>query len=331
MNHSPDPARPGRLRRLILTAAPPLLILVVPLLLTAVYGGRLPERAYVGSWARFPEYAPTWERWIGTHAYPFAIFTVWYAALFARYWRWPELQRWMAVISLALSVSTAASSAVSLATLIDASGPVPEPAWATPAEVLATLLAGAAAWLLAGPLPAAPVAHATPPAGVPVLALAPGQRAMYAVSTWSGRKLLQGALFLAAAWLGAFNFSDAWQGTALLALTGGLELLQARTLLQIDDRGVELTLPLLGRLRRLVPYATVRFAAVVPRASSSGLGLLGGRRGWGYVSGRLPVLVLKLTDGRDFLYSTRDAESAAALVNATLSRVREEASGADRR
>jgi hypothetical protein len=68
-------------------------------------------------------------------------------------------------------------------------------------------------------------------------------------------------------------------------LTGALEMLQARPVLQIHDRDVELTLPLLGRLRRLVPYATVRFAAVVPGASGNGLGLLGGRRGRGYVSG----------------------------------------------
>ncbi|WP_405395736.1 hypothetical protein [Microbispora hainanensis] len=156
---------------------------------------------------------------------------------------------------------------------------------------------------------------ARPPLGVPLLPLAPGRRAVYAASAWYPRSLLLGAAMLAFGWFGLFN----------LALMGLAAILSARTRLRIDGGGVEVSLPGLGGLRRVVPYDTVLFASVRPEASGRGLGIIGGSRGWGYVSGREPVLALRLPDGREFLYSTRDAETAAALVNASLARARGDA------
>ncbi|MGI5160478.1 hypothetical protein [Microbispora sp. CA-102843] len=145
--------------------------------------------------------------------------------------------------------------------LIDSAGPAALPAWEVPAEIALTLLGGAAGWWLSGPLPPAPGARTAPPPGVPLLPLAPAQRAVYAVSAWHPRSP--------------------------------------------------------------VPYDQVLFASVRPRTSGMRTGgMIGGSRGWGYVSGRGPVLALRLTDGREFLYSTRDAETAAALVNASLARAR---------
>ena len=145
---------------------------------------------------------------------------------------------------------------------------------------------------------------------------------MFAVSTWSWRKLRKGTMILLFMVLAVSVGAGGWQGVVGLGLVAVFEMLQVRTRLQIDGTGVEVTLPWLGRLRRAVPYT----ACVSPRSgpeSGARLGLIGGSRGWGYVNGHGPVLALKLTDGREFLYSTRDAETAAALVNGSLNRARQ--------
>ncbi|MEO3874817.1 hypothetical protein ABGB18_39035 [Nonomuraea sp. B12E4] len=44
--------------------------------------------------------------------------------------------------------------------------------------------------------------------------------------------------------------------------------------------------------------------------------------GWRLVNGKGPVLALSLADGRWFIYSTKEAETAAALINGWLNRER---------
>ncbi|MGW5264377.1 hypothetical protein ACWEQG_25670 [Microbispora sp. NPDC004025] len=315
-----DTGRPGRPRRLVLTLAPPVLAFLGLLLLYAVFRDRLPDRAYVPG--QEPRWASDWGGWLRSAAFTVGIFEVVFLAAFTHYWRWPGLQRWTATTSSAVGVSMATGNCVAVVTLIDSAGPVALPAWEVPAEIILTLLGGAAGWWLSGPLPPAPGAYTAPPPGVPLLSLAPAQRAVYAVSAWHPRSLLQGAAMLAVAWFGFFNFARSWQGATLLGLMGLTAVLSARTRLRIDGTGVQVSLPGLGGLSRAVPYDTVLFASVRPEASGRGLGMIGGSRGWGYVSGRGPVLALRLTDGREFLYSTRDAEAAAALVNGALTRAR---------
>ncbi|MBP2703834.1 hypothetical protein JOL79_08450 [Microbispora sp. RL4-1S] len=327
MSH--DPARSGRTRRLVLTLAPPVLMVLVPLVLVAGFGGRLPARAFVEGAS--PQYASTWSRWVGMHLYPAVLFGGSWAVFFHRYWNWPELQRLLATLSMAFGVSLAVTEGIHVLTLVGAHGPVPTPGWAVPAEVTAAAGAALAGWRLSGPLPPPPEAGAAPPPGAPVLSLAPGLRAVYAASTLSRRRLLYGLAWLALAGLQAAGGSSVWQGATFFAVAGVAEVLQARTRLRIDAGGVEVALPWFGGLRRIVPFTAVAYAEALPAASGRGLGLFGSSRGWGFVSGPGPVLALKLTEGRPFLYSTRDAGTAAALVNGMLSRIREDAGRADRR
>ncbi|WP_169982043.1 hypothetical protein [Microbispora sp. H10836] len=316
-----DTGRPGRPRRLVLTLAPPVLALLGLLLLYAVFRDRLPGRAYVSGWE--PRWAPDWDDWLSLVAQYTGVIEVALLVGFAQYWRWPELQRWMAACSVAMGVSAATGNGVAMTALIDAAGPATPPSWKVPAEIVATVLGGAAGWWLSGPLPPTPWARTAPPPGVPLLPLTPAQRAVYAVSTWHRAPLLQGAALLALAWFWAPHFSSSWQPPTMAALLGVFLVLQTRTRLRVDGRGVEVSLPWLGGLRRALPYDAVLFAAVRSRGSGTGPGgLIGGSKGWGYVSGRGPVLALRLTDGREFLYSTRDAETAAALVNGALTRAR---------
>lgn len=311
----------GWLRRLILTLASPPLILLVPLLLFAVFRDRLPHLAYVPG--ATGEHGSEWGRWLRMALFPIVFAEVVFVAMFTHYQRWPELQRLLAVFGFSQSVLAAAGNGVAVAALIDADGPASQPSWAIPAEIVLAVLAGIAAWRLSGPLPPTAPAYGTPPPDVPLLSLAPGQRAVYAVSGWNRLTLFQGAVFLALAWFSAPDFAERWQATTIAALLGIFLILQARSRLRIDGRGVEVSLPWLGGLRRAVPYEAVVFASVRKKTSGRGLGgMLGGSRGWGYVGGGGPVLALRLTDGREFLYSARDAEAAAALVNGTLTRMR---------
>jgi hypothetical protein len=322
MVHPADPAAPGRIRRLVLTVASPLLIFA-PLLIVALYGEHLPDRAYLDGWEGSPAYAPTWDGWASMHRFTLVYMEVTCVALFLHYWRWPELQRWVATGAFAFGLSRAASNALDMVTLLDAPGPVPVSAWRILAELAIVAVAVLLGRLLAGPLPAPSEASTAPPRQAPALALTPESRAMFAVSTWSWRKLRKGTMILLLMVLAVSVGAGGWQSAVGLGLLAVFEMLQVRTRLQIDGTGVEVTLPWLGRLRRAVPYTVVSFAEVRPAESGARLGLIGGSRGWGYVNNRSPVLALKLTDGREFLYSTRDAETAAALVNGSLNRARQ--------
>ncbi|GII75044.1 hypothetical protein Sru01_00260 [Sphaerisporangium rufum] len=328
MDLVPDLAQPGRARRLALALLPSLVMLLTPPILVAVFGDRLPPRAYTGG---LVEFAPSWDRWKWMSAPVAVIYALGLAVIFVRWWRWPGLQRWLVTSSFATAGFMAGTVGAGLGVLIDADGPVPEPGWMFPVASLVALAAGLAGWHAAGPPPTAGTPQDPPPAGLPAMTLGSQARAIYVVSGWSNRRLLRGVALLAFAALLPLMLSPSWPTVAIFVMIGMTELLQARTRLQIDGRGMELTLPWLGRLRRFVPYAEIRSAEARPSTSGRGLGLVGGPRGWGYVSGPGPVLALRLTDGREFLYSTRDAESAAALVNGSLHRLREGTTGADRR
>ncbi|MDH2428745.1 hypothetical protein [Sphaerisporangium sp. TRM90804] len=315
-----DHAAPGRLRRLVLTAAGPLLLLAVPMTVVALYGERLPDRVHIQNWAINTRDAATWHGWVSQ---PLWGVMVWFEALFLLSflcnWRLPQVQRGLVVGSFVIGVAVPVSGALSLL----APAVAARPAWYLPVEIAAMLGALALGWVAAGPLPSAPVVTATPPPHAPTMALSPGQRAMFVTYAWSKRKLLVAAVLAAVTALTVSNGSSAWQGTAWLALWTVFELAQARTRLQIDGSGVTVRLPWLPALRRTVPYAMVRFAEARSEAPPGKYKLEDREAGWGVVSGKGPVLALSLSDDRWFVYSTHEAQTAASLVNGWLSRDRQ--------
>ncbi|WP_031157848.1 hypothetical protein [Streptosporangium roseum] len=321
----PDHAAPGRLRRLILTTAPPLLLLVVPMVLVALYGERLPDRVYIGNWAIDTKYEPTWQGWTSQ---PLFGAVMWCEALlvfaFLRYWRLPQVQRGLVVGSFLIGVAVPVSGALWLLALVDAPSVMARPAWHLAVEIAVTAGALALGWVAAGPLPPAPVATAAPPSHAPTMALGPWQRAMFVTSAWSARRLLVAAVMAALTAWAVSNAFGGWQGVALLALLTIFEAAQARTYLQIDGSGITVSLPWLPGLRRTVPYPRVRFAEAMSEPPPGRYKLDDGEAGWGIVSGKGPVLALSLSDDRWFVYSTREAETAAALINGWLSRQRQE-------
>ncbi|MFI7705849.1 hypothetical protein [Nonomuraea sp. NPDC049480] len=323
MSRLADPAAPGRLRRLILTAVPPLLLLIVPMVLVGLYEERLPDRAYVDNWAANTEYAPTWEGWLSQHRFSLLLFEAALVVPFLRCWRLPQLQRGLVIYSFIIGASLSVSATLGLMLLVDAPGPTARPAWHLAVEIAATAAAAALGYLAAGRLPSPPEATAAPPPHAPAMALGPFQRVIFVTSAWSARRLLVAAVLGAVTALTVSNFSSRWQGTALLALWTIFEVAQARTRLQIDNSGITVRPSWLPILRRTVPYSLVRFAEARSEPPPGRYKLDDGEAGWGIVSGKGPVLALSLTDDRWFVYSTREAETAAALVNGWLSRQRQ--------
>jgi hypothetical protein len=71
-----------------------------------------------------------------------------------------------------------------------------------------------------------------------------------------------------------------------------------------------------------VPYRHVRHAEIAERGPTAGWGLVEKKRHWGYVTGRGPAVVLRLTDDRSFVAGLRDPATAVALINGQLARQR---------
>ncbi|MFG1942090.1 hypothetical protein [Nonomuraea sp. NPDC048826] len=322
MLRSSDFAAPGRLRRLTLTIVPPLLVVVAPQMLVGRHGDELPARAYVDNWAADAAHAPTWESWLAQQWLPLLLFEAALLVPFLCYWRLPRLQRGMAALASAVGASRAASVALSVTALAGAQGPVPAPPWHLPVEIAVTAVAVVLGYLAAGPLPEPPEATAVPGPEAPAMTLGPSQRVLFVTSAWSARRLVAAVALGALTVLSVGNGSGAWQGTALLGVWTVFQAAQARTRLQIDHTGLTVRAAWLPVLRRTVPYHLVRSAQADAQPPEGRYRLEDGGEGWGVVSGRGPVLVVRLGDDRRFVYSTREAEIAAALVNGWLTRQR---------
>jgi hypothetical protein len=328
MASSPDPASQGRLRRLLLTLAPMGVAAVTPWLLVTVYRDRLPDHAFVDGWSRvgaeFSHLAPTWSSW----AAGYLLCLLWAGLLglaFARFRRWPHLQRALAMTSWAVAASTIAEAVCAVAAVLDVQGYPTEPTawWLGAVSTAAGLLGGAAGWAATGSMPLLPATAEAPPAGVRTRRLGPAERAMVSESVWSAKSRATGiALILCAPLVLLFNSFSSGAALGVLAL-GLAVVLQSKARILVDGTGVVLELPLLGGTRRRVPYQEIRHAEVIENGPSHGWWPVAeNTRFWGYVTGRGPAMVLRLTEGPDFVASLRDPDSSVALVNGELTRTR---------
>jgi hypothetical protein len=298
----------------------------VPWLLVMVYGDRLPDHAYVYGWSRVgPQYAylaPTWSSWSAGWLY-----CLLYAALLGavswRLRRWPQPQRALVAGSWLISTMIAAEAACGVLSVLDVHGYPQQPMawWYNVVPAVAGLLGGAVGWVLAGPVPMLPETADAPPPNLPTRRLGRTERAMFSEVVWSARARVVGVVLLLGVPLVLLGLLSSDVAVLLLVLGLGL-MLQAKARIHIDSTGVLLTLPLLGRARRRVPYRHVRYAEIAEHGPAPGWGLAENKHYWGYVAGRGPVLILRLTDDRPFIASLRDPAAAVALINGQLARER---------
>ncbi|GIH94305.1 hypothetical protein ACFFMN_05790 [Planobispora siamensis] len=303
-----DPAAPGRRRRLALTAAGPVFLLLIPLASIGLYGGHLPDHGPGQGWSA------------GNAVVMVVYFEAILLITFLRYRHLPRVQQALVAAAFFLGLSVPVTETLSM--LAAASGAATRPGWHLAVEIAVSVAAPALGWALAGPLPPSPEATAAPPPHAPAMVLSPGQRAVFTASAWSMRRLTAAVAIAAVTAYVTSGDPRSWQGPVMLALWTLFEAAQARTHLQIDGSGVTVRVPWLPVLRRTVPYASIRSAEAGTEAPAGRYRLDDGPAGWGVVGGRAPVLILALADGRRFVYSTREAETAAALVNGWLRRQR---------
>jgi hypothetical protein len=317
----------GRLRRLALLLVPMVVASGVPWLLVSRYEDRLPDRAYVEGWSRvgprYADLAPTWSSWSAGWLYCL-LFALVLAAMFWRLRQWPQLQRMLVAVSWVFGGIAVAEAASGVFSLLDVNGYPQQPAawWYGGLGALVGLLGGGVGWVLAGAAPPLREAADPPAPDLPVRSLGPTERAMFSETVWSAKARAVGVALLVCG--PAVLLLDLyWSGMAVILLVQGLGMvLQAKARIQVDGVGLLLTLPLLGRAGRRVAYRHVRHAEIVEGFPAGGWGLADNKRHWGYVTGRGPAVVLRLTDDRPFIASLRDPATAAALINGQLARER---------
>ncbi|GGM51966.1 hypothetical protein GCM10012275_23640 [Longimycelium tulufanense] len=331
-----DLARKGRARRLVLVLLPFLALAMLPRVLVAHYRDRLPERAYVDGWARMmervPDLAPSWDRWAHNHLGVLLGAAV-IVGLFVWRWEYPTGQRLMVLMSWGGAGSAAVATALKVGAALDATHAAVTLAWWWGLLNFGLMVVGAVVgWLLSGPKPRLPDAMLKPPVTAPRLRLGATERAVFTASLRSTQQLMWGSTFLGLALMASCIDVGPPGITPLYMLLGLLMLSQATARLRITREGVCLALPWLGRLTRLVQYRHIQSASVTrQKASLQCLAGVGDGPVFGYTGRTGPALTLHLSDGRRFVATVDDAETAAALVNAELDRQRGPCATADQK
>ncbi|MYT28111.1 MULTISPECIES: hypothetical protein [unclassified Streptomyces] len=199
-------------------------------------------------------------------------------------------------------------------------GAVRLPAWLLAATLAAGAAAGVLAWLLAGPDAPAP-RTGTGAAGR--LDLPAGVRAGWSRTVSSLPLALVGGLLTAVGILQIVL--GALLGGAVMGLGGALVVGCCSARVTVDRRGLTVQPALLPFPLRRIPLAKVA------EATSRSIAALSEYGGWGYRirpggSGLLlrsgEGVVLRLTNGREFVVTVDDAATAAALLNTYLDRRR---------
>jgi hypothetical protein len=238
-----------------------------------------------------------------------------------------------------LSVALASPIAVATATFVAgtvgrnldraAAAPGPEPLWAQSPVAEVVLLVAA---LLGGLVDRAvreppPVATSRPGAASPRLNLGSAEVAVWTRTVRSAPTLVVGTVTTAAiaAFLAATTGPSEWIGVVLLLLVALRTLAGSWVRIRVDAERVAVVQPLLRRSLIAVPLRQVAAARV--RRLQRGefgpfaYGLVDAGRVFGHRSRREgEVLALLLADGREFVATTADAATAAALVTTLLER-----------
>lgn len=204
---------------------------------------------------------------------------------------------------------------------------VPVPVWwlSPPAVVVGALAGGAVGWWAAGPDPALPVAAVGPGPAAVRMRLLPDERAVWTRSVVCRRRLWQAGGWTAAVvlltWVNG-HLPAVYLVPSVVVLV--VLVAQGWARVRVDGHGVRVEQPLLRRTLVGVDLAHVTGAAaevVGPRSLPPVFGVLNAERVWGFrATGGGELLRTATSDGRDFVVTVPDAETAAALVNAELDR-----------
>ncbi len=318
---------PRTVLRLVVALAPVVLAAASAPALVLALGDRLPDLAY-GTGG----YTGT-ESWATIATLPLVWAAVAVGLVTAAVRRTPESGNTRLLVALAwpVAVATATSVASTVGRNLDRvpAAPGPEPLWAQSPVAEAALLVVALLGALTDRAVREPPAGAIsrPAASSPRLELGPGEVAVWTRTVRSAPTLVVGAVSAGAiaAFLAVTTGPAEWVGVVLLLLVALKALAGSWVRIRVDAERVAVVQPLLRRSLVAVPLRQI-VAARVRRLDRrefgrSAYGLVDAGRVVGHRSRREgEALSLLLADGREFVTTTADAGTAAALVTSLLDR-----------
>lgn len=299
----------------LLAALPFLLALAVDLLLFALWRDRLPGRlaTHFGADGRADGFTPTG----GYLAVSSALLTTLGAGwtLFVR-----RRVLWGA---WATAGFTGGLLALLLRGNLDVTGPAEArlPLAALTAALAIGALVALAGWALTRLVPEEPAREVAVPSGAPRLDLGAGERAGWARTTGSLPMSLLAAAFLLAALV--VPFLAPWPYALIPLAVGVPGAALSRVRVTADRRGLTVRPALVARPRLRVPLDDITGATtrhVDPLADFGGWGYRVRPGAGGVILRSGPALAVRRRDGREFVVTVADAETAAGLLNALVER-----------
>jgi hypothetical protein len=318
--------QPGTYRRAIVTLVPPVVAAAAVVGVFAALGHRLPDEAYgTGGFSD----STSWGRVLGLSVVWSIVTMVWGGAWLYGRRRIPTAQRWIGVSTWVASVLIAGHMLQVVLRNVDLAGPParPEPAWISPLLVVPVLVVVAlVAWWAMGPDPEQPDAATGPRPGAPRLQLSGGERALFTRSVFSRRKLAW-VLFWVVQAVFQFSIGTSYLIATISVLAAPAAAWQSWVRVRVDEQGVRVVQPLLGRVLlgveiRHIVEATA--GTLDPRAlPRTTYGVFHTPQLSGYrASAGGDVLRLQTSNGHWFIITVPGAATAAGLVNTELDRRR---------
>ncbi len=318
---------PRTILRLVVALAPVVLAAASAPALVLAFEDRLPDRAYgTGGYTGS-------ESWATITTLPLVWAAVAVGLVTAAVLRVPESGNTRLLVALAwpVALATATSVASAVGRNLDRAPAAPgsEPLWAQSPVAEAALLVVALLGALTDRAVREPPAGAIsrPTASSTRLELGPDEVAVWTRTVRSAPTLVVGAVTagVIAAFLAVTTGPPEWIGVVLLLLVALRALAGSWVRIRVDAERVAVVQPLLRRSLVAVPLRQI-VAARVRRLDRrefgrSAYGLVDAGRVVGHRSRREgEALSLLLADGREFVTTTADAGTAAALVTTLLDR-----------
>ncbi|MFB9909238.1 hypothetical protein [Allokutzneria oryzae] len=315
---------PKFLRRLLLTAAPPLIALGAVRLTQTSLAGRLPDSlaTHIGLSGRADRFASTAQFLFAT-TMMIGLLGAFFLVLVVVMRGNPHGQRFMVTGSFAVSTLLGLLHGVVLLSNLDVADAttVTFSGWGIAVPIVAAVLAGALGYALAGHVPA-PERTGPLPEDAPRITLAAEERASWSQTMTTRLPLLGGGVLFVGVLTAAISVE--WS-VAIALLPALLLLITSSVRVTVDGAGLSVRLSLVGWPRKRIALSEIKVVHVKTIRPFKDFG------GWGYrfngaASGVVlrtgEALVVELTNGTEFVVTVDNAETGAALLNTLAERSR---------
>ena len=311
-------------RRVILTVAPPLLVLGATGPIYASLAHRLPERlaTHFGPGGAADGFT-TPDHFVSSSSLVLGVLSALLVVFVVLTRTNPRGQRFLVAGSFVLSAMMGLMYGMVALSNLDVTDPTSAraPGWLLPLTLLVAAAAGTMGYLLAGHVPnperTEPVPH-----DVPRIALAEEERASWSQAVVTRSTLLAGVVVVVFGVAQTVAFG--WE--SVFVTLPGLILIAASSIrVIVDARGLTLRPSLIPWPRKRIPLSEIMVVHVQdinPRKDFGGWGYRSKGTASGLVVRTGEAIVVELTDNGTFVVTVDDAHTAAALLNTLAERAR---------